>query len=158
MDRIRTGSIHTGGMPDILDEILKKLIALGKGIEINTAGFQYGLGHRIPRRMSYGVTASWAVRSSLSARTDMRRSVSPMILRRCREFCGKRDSGIIRCFGSAGGNLSRFRRRVFVKYGKVWKSCKTYSCEIAEILEINLRNSNNKKIKIQGRKSFFCTC
>lgn len=33
---------------DILDEILKKLIALGKGIEINTAGFQYGLGHPNP--------------------------------------------------------------------------------------------------------------
>lgn len=33
---------------DILDEILKKLIGLGKGIEINTGGFKYGLGHPHP--------------------------------------------------------------------------------------------------------------
>ncbi len=33
---------------DIIDEILKKLIGLGKGIEINTAGFYYGLGHPNP--------------------------------------------------------------------------------------------------------------
>ena len=33
---------------DILDEILKQLIAAGRGIEINTAGFKYGLGHPNP--------------------------------------------------------------------------------------------------------------
>ena len=33
---------------DILDEILKKIISLGKGIEINTGGFKYGLGHPNP--------------------------------------------------------------------------------------------------------------
>ncbi len=33
---------------DIIDEILKKLIHLGKGIELNTAGFKYGLGHPNP--------------------------------------------------------------------------------------------------------------
>ena len=33
---------------DIIDEILKKIIALGKGIEINTAGFKYGLNHPNP--------------------------------------------------------------------------------------------------------------
>lgn len=33
---------------DIIDEILKLLISLGKGIEINTAGFKYGLGHPNP--------------------------------------------------------------------------------------------------------------
>lgn len=33
---------------DILDEILCELIHLGKGIEINTAGFKYGLGHPNP--------------------------------------------------------------------------------------------------------------
>lgn len=33
---------------DIIDEILKALIALGKGIEINTGGFKYGLGHPNP--------------------------------------------------------------------------------------------------------------
>lgn len=33
---------------DIIDEILKLLIAKGKGIEINTAGFKYGLGHPNP--------------------------------------------------------------------------------------------------------------
>lgn len=33
---------------DILDEILKTLIAKGKGIEINTGGFKYGLGHPNP--------------------------------------------------------------------------------------------------------------
>ena len=33
---------------DILDEILKHLINRGKGIEINTGGFKYGLGHPNP--------------------------------------------------------------------------------------------------------------
>lgn len=33
---------------DIIDEILKLLISKGKGIEINTAGFKYGLGHPNP--------------------------------------------------------------------------------------------------------------
>ena len=32
----------------MLDEILKKLIWLGKGLELNTAGFKYGLGHPHP--------------------------------------------------------------------------------------------------------------
>ena len=33
---------------DILDEILRLLIAKGKGIECNTGGFKYGLGHPNP--------------------------------------------------------------------------------------------------------------
>lgn len=33
---------------DILEEILRLLIAQGKGIEINTAGWKYGLGHPHP--------------------------------------------------------------------------------------------------------------
>ena len=33
---------------DIIDEILKLLIEKGKGIEINTGGFKYGLGHPNP--------------------------------------------------------------------------------------------------------------
>lgn len=33
---------------DIIDEILKALIARGKGIEVNTGGFKYGLGHPNP--------------------------------------------------------------------------------------------------------------
>lgn len=33
---------------DVLDEILKKLISLDRGIEINTGGFKYGLGHPNP--------------------------------------------------------------------------------------------------------------
>ena len=33
---------------DIIDEILRQLIQHGKGIEINTAGFKYGLGHPNP--------------------------------------------------------------------------------------------------------------
>lgn len=33
---------------DIIDEILRRLIAKGKGIELNTAGFKYGLGHPNP--------------------------------------------------------------------------------------------------------------
>lgn len=32
----------------IIDEILKKLISMGKGIEINTGGFKYGLSHPNP--------------------------------------------------------------------------------------------------------------
>lgn len=39
---------------DILDEILKKLISMGKGIELNTAGLKYGLGwaHPNPKLLS----------------------------------------------------------------------------------------------------------
>ncbi len=33
---------------DIIDEILRRLIESGKGIEINTGGFKYGLGHPNP--------------------------------------------------------------------------------------------------------------
>lgn len=33
---------------DVLDEILRTLIAKGKGIELNMAGFKYGLGHAHP--------------------------------------------------------------------------------------------------------------
>lgn len=33
---------------DVIDEILKQLISRGKGIEINTAGFRYGLRHPNP--------------------------------------------------------------------------------------------------------------
>ncbi|SFG42306.1 histidinol-phosphatase (PHP family) [Lachnospiraceae bacterium C7] len=33
---------------DIIDEDLRKIISLGKGIEINTGGFKYGLGHPNP--------------------------------------------------------------------------------------------------------------
>ncbi len=33
---------------DVIDAVLKKLISLGKGIEVNTAGFKYGLGHPNP--------------------------------------------------------------------------------------------------------------
>lgn len=33
---------------DVIDEILRTLIKKGKGIELNTAGFKYGLGHAHP--------------------------------------------------------------------------------------------------------------
>ena len=33
---------------DVIDEILRTLITKGKGIELNTAGFKYGLGHAHP--------------------------------------------------------------------------------------------------------------
>lgn len=33
---------------DVLDEILRTIIEKGKGIELNTAGFKYGLGHAHP--------------------------------------------------------------------------------------------------------------
>ncbi|MCD7709271.1 MAG: histidinol-phosphatase HisJ family protein, partial [Clostridiales bacterium] len=33
---------------DVIDEILRTLIGMGKGIELNTAGFAYGLGHPNP--------------------------------------------------------------------------------------------------------------
>ena len=37
-----------GRYQDILDEILKKIISMGKGIEINTGGYHYGLGEPNP--------------------------------------------------------------------------------------------------------------
>jgi len=33
---------------DVIDEILRRLVSMGKGIELNTAGFKYGLGHPNP--------------------------------------------------------------------------------------------------------------
>lgn len=33
---------------DVIDAILKRLINMGKGIEVNTGGFKYGLGHPNP--------------------------------------------------------------------------------------------------------------
>lgn len=33
---------------DVIDEILHRIVAMDKGIEINTAGFKYGLGHPNP--------------------------------------------------------------------------------------------------------------
>ncbi len=33
---------------DLFDEILKKIISMGKGIEVNTAGYKYGLGRPNP--------------------------------------------------------------------------------------------------------------
>ncbi len=41
-------SYQTADYRDIWDEILKTLIEKGKGIECNTAGFKYGLGHPNP--------------------------------------------------------------------------------------------------------------
>ena len=38
----------TSDSMDIIEQILKTLIYTGKGIEINTAGFKYGLGHPNP--------------------------------------------------------------------------------------------------------------
>ena len=37
-----------GKFADVIDEILRTIIPKGKGIEINTAGFKYGLGHPHP--------------------------------------------------------------------------------------------------------------
>lgn len=37
-----------GRYKDILDEILKRLISMGKGIELNTGGYHYGLGEPNP--------------------------------------------------------------------------------------------------------------
>ena len=34
---------------DVIDELLKAIIAKGKGIELNTAGYSYGLGHPHPQ-------------------------------------------------------------------------------------------------------------
>ena len=34
---------------DVLDEILKTLLNHGKGIEVNTSGYKYGLGHPHPK-------------------------------------------------------------------------------------------------------------
>lgn len=44
----RNQNYHWSQYQDIIDEILKLLIEKGKGIEINTAGFKYGLGHPNP--------------------------------------------------------------------------------------------------------------
>ncbi|SFR95485.1 histidinol-phosphatase HisJ family protein [Anaeromicropila populeti] len=45
---VKNKSIVYSEYQDLLDEILKKLLSLGKGIEVNTSGFKYGLGHPNP--------------------------------------------------------------------------------------------------------------
>ena len=42
------GHFDNEKIADVLDEILRVLIQKGKGIEINTGGFKYGLGHPNP--------------------------------------------------------------------------------------------------------------
>ncbi|MBQ6442638.1 MAG: histidinol-phosphatase HisJ family protein [Lachnospiraceae bacterium] len=44
----RNANYSYAAYADILDEILKKLVWLGKGLELNTAGFKFGLGHPHP--------------------------------------------------------------------------------------------------------------
>lgn len=41
--------LHYKDYADIIDEILKTLIAKGKGLEINTSGLRYGLGYAHPQ-------------------------------------------------------------------------------------------------------------
>ena len=41
-------SCHYADFRELLDQILRLLIQKGKGIEINTSGFRYGLGHMHP--------------------------------------------------------------------------------------------------------------
>ena len=48
MGRKRQRTILTIGFADEIDEILKKVIEMGKGIELNTGGFKYGLGFSNP--------------------------------------------------------------------------------------------------------------
>jgi len=47
--RFEDKSLHYKDYKEIIDEILKVVIAKGKGIEINTSGYAYGLGHPHPR-------------------------------------------------------------------------------------------------------------
>lgn len=42
-------TLHYKDYSDILDEIMEKLIEKGQGIEINTSGYKYGLGHTHPQ-------------------------------------------------------------------------------------------------------------
>ena len=42
-------SLNYDDYRDIIDEIFKELISRGKGIEINSSGFRYGLGHAHPQ-------------------------------------------------------------------------------------------------------------
>lgn len=44
----RNGDYSYKKYADIIDEILRTLIDMGRGIEINTGGFKYGLGHPNP--------------------------------------------------------------------------------------------------------------
>lgn len=46
--RYDNNTIDYAYFQDIIDEILKTLIEKGKGIEINTSGYKYGLGHAHP--------------------------------------------------------------------------------------------------------------
>lgn len=41
-------SLHMEDFQEIIDQILKTLISYGKGIEVNTAGYKYGMGHPNP--------------------------------------------------------------------------------------------------------------
>lgn len=44
----KNANYHVADYQDLLDEILKKIIAYGLGIEVNTSGYKKGLGHPNP--------------------------------------------------------------------------------------------------------------
>lgn len=67
---------------DEIDEILKYLIAHGKGIELNTAGFKYGLGFCHPHPDILKDTVSLEERSSQSGQMDISLNILHMILKR----------------------------------------------------------------------------
>ena len=50
---------------DEIDAILKKVLDMGKGIELNTGGYKYGLGFAIHTRTLSEDTGNWAEKSSL---------------------------------------------------------------------------------------------
>ena len=64
--------------------ILKTLIRKDVGLELNTAGYKYGLGHPNPTEAILKDTRNSAAKSSPSAVTAMLRSSWPGILRKFR--------------------------------------------------------------------------
>ena len=67
---------------DIIDAILKEIISQGKGIELNTAGFKYGLGHPNPTEdVLKALSRAW--RGNNHSRSDAHKpSMSHTILTR----------------------------------------------------------------------------
>lgn len=71
---------------DVIDEILRLLIEKGKGIEINTGGFKYGLGHPNPCEEILARYRELGGEIITVGADAMPRNMSALPLRKCLRF------------------------------------------------------------------------
>lgn len=93
---------------DITDEILKTLISMGKGIELNTAGLKYGLGWAHPHPEVLKRYRELGGEMITVGSDGIKRSITPGSSIRRRISSGTQDLSITRCSAEGSRNLSEF--------------------------------------------------